>query len=303
MRFMFRNFWNSLQSQRGFSLPEIMVGSAILVGVGMAGAMLFKDQTKAQSKVEHDQLLSQFHAQLSKTFSNSQNCNATMNTLGYYNATSVGGSAIAGLYICDTSIATNCRVDLDAAGAIAPAGDAYIKPGDWIDKGSRSRQIWSVSSINITNARNTTGPIKIAVRYQINPRISNRSVVKEILLNLRFTPAGQFRECFNDQESSTNNLQNDVCKLLTPVNSLGESLGTWDEATQSCALRGTPAAPLKNCSAQGLSVEGVSNDMHCKPILEGFNANGKTGAPTATCAAGQRPSVMWNGSQMQVICN
>lgn len=296
---MFTEFKKILSSKQGFSLPEIMVGSSILIGVGLAGAMLFKDQTKAQSRVEHDQILSQFHSQLAKTMENAPNCNATMNQLGKYNQGSVGTSdAITTLSICDTT-SLGCSLESDASTA-APL--SYMSSGDWIDKGARSRQIWSIQSMGFANTRSNSGPVRLIIQYQLNPRIANRVVSKEIILNLRFSAGGQFKECFNNQESTVNNLQNDLCKTLTPVASTGV-VASWDEASQSCRLNGTVAAPLKDCTAAGLSVEGIRADgsVHCKAIMEGFNAAPSVD-PAVTCPPPQKPSLNWSGNRMRVIC-
>jgi prepilin-type N-terminal cleavage/methylation domain-containing protein len=42
------NIFKSFSGQRGFTLPEIMIGGAIVAGVALAGATLFKNQSKEE---------------------------------------------------------------------------------------------------------------------------------------------------------------------------------------------------------------------------------------------------------------
>ncbi len=304
------NFGEFLKNQLGFTLPEIMIGGAIMAGVALAGATVFTNQSKSQARVEHDQMLSAYHTSLSKVLENDHNCNATMQVNGnkYGSATLGGTDDISGIYLCDTTT-TTCNANFNAQTVVPLAGAVFLQEGDWIDKGN-SRQIWKLTKIDYPSSINKTGSLRIRFEYTLNPEIGVRTVSKESIVNMRFNedaisgPVG-FKECFNDQESAVNNLQNDVCSSLYPALTNIASDGglvIWDEATQTCKLNGTPLNPLKNCTAAGMMVEGIRSDgtAHCRPVTEGFNA-----APmvdSTTCAATSKVKLVWSGSQMKVEC-
>lgn len=303
-------FWKLLQNQLGFTLPEIMIGGAILAGVGLAGATLFKNQTDSQARIEHDLMLSQFHTSLSKILENDHNCNATMKVNGNkYGSASLGTSDdITGVYLCDTTT-TTCNANFNAQTVVAVTGAVFLREGDWIDKSS-SRQIWRMTKVDYPIAVTKSGPLRIRFEYTLNPNIGTRTVTKEAIVNVRFNedavsgPVG-FIECFNDQESSVNNLQNDVCKsfypALTNVASDG-GLVYWDESSQSCKLNGTPGAPLKDCTAFGLMVEGIRSDgtAHCRSIGQGFDSTPLV--DSTSCPATSSVQLVWSGSQLKVTC-
>lgn len=279
----------------GFSLPEIMIGGAILAGVALAGATIFRNQSKSQTRSKHDQALSQFHMQLSRTIQNSLNCNATLQ--GLYNAASVGVSdsnTITGFKICSS----NCTLGTDASAVVT---SDYISEGEWIDKGPSSQQIWSLKSIDFITTATATGNVTARVTYELSPKIDKRQSVKDIILSVRFS-GGQFKQCFSPLESSFNTLQSDVCRALI---STSGNLATWNEDSQTCVLNGSPSAPLRDCSAHGSSVLGIASDgtISCKPITEGFTAAGKTQTVPSACDSGEKPNLVWNGTQMQALCS
>ena len=62
----------------GFSLTEVTMGAAILTGVALTSAKLFKDQRGAQRKTEFDQKLSFYHQSLTKVLNFATNCSVTI---------------------------------------------------------------------------------------------------------------------------------------------------------------------------------------------------------------------------------
>lgn len=297
-----------IKGQSGFTLPEIMIGSAIMAGVALAGATIFRNQSRSQARIENDQTLSIFHSALVKTLTDVHNCNATFKE--YFNATQVGNIPFdtnpGAVRLCDPASGT-CNSDFNPE-TVQPLLTPFIQPGDWIDRtAATSRRIWRLTSATMQNVLTDTGALRIRFVYTINPNIETRSVTKDLTVNLRFTPVSpgvaQFKECFNDQESSLNNLQNDVCKSMFPagIATMG-ALVNWNDATQTCAPQGSYTSPIKDCSTNGLMVEGIHSDgtVHCRSLTEGFNT--VPVIDSAGCLATSKVQLSWVGSKVKVIC-
>lgn len=290
-------------NERGFSLTEIMVGGGILAGVALASAQMFKDQKGAQRKIDQEQKLTIYHQGLAKNLGNAANCNATMKAAGFTSGAIPTGAALGRIAKCNG----NCveasgdqdhkAVDVDESGTL-------IAPGQFID----NTNVWRVANVTTKAGRSTTGPVILKVDYQMRPELiggATKIVSKDIVLNARFT-GGVFQECVNSQESNVNNLQSDFCKTLNygNVSSSGTSgqLARWDEATQRCIV-GTD----KDCSAQGLIVDGIdSNGMvKCRKIstketADSFQSNTSSGA----CSPGQSAQMVFDtaSKRFKVVC-
>ena len=228
----------SLLSTSGFSLTEVMVGGAILAGVALSGAQLFKQQTSAQKRIDYDQKLQTYHNILSKILNRAENCNATMKLAFPSSSSTITAKPITQLYTCSSNCTdTNSTADnsYDAYSPNAYAGLALIAPGQYID----NTFTWMVDSMEIVNSLSGTGTFRLRMNYKMNPKLLAKSVSKEIALNARFS-GGVFKECVNGQESSINNLQNDLCKSLTMKENSTLSDGQvayWDDATVALPLK------------------------------------------------------------------
>jgi hypothetical protein len=297
------SFWKTLKIQAGFTLPEVLIGGAILAGVGLAGATLFKNQSTAQNIVNADQQLTMYHSALAKTLENTHHCNATFKYKYLAGATEIGSiDDINSIRLCES----NCNLDADA-GTVTIAAIPFITEGENIDRNSTMR-IWRLQSIVPMNSLTSTGTLRLRFSYT-NARVGGRFVAKDVLLNLRFSPTdGRFKECFNDQESNVNNLSNDLCDTIntTGVTSDGR-VSYWDEAQQKCLLRGaagTSTPELKNCSAQGLMVEGINSNgiARCRPVGQGFNAAPSVNSTSDNCASGDRARLVWQSGALRVLC-
>ncbi len=327
------SFWKKLVTQNGFTLPELMIGGAIIAGVALAGATLFKDQSRAQSRVEHDQILAQFHASMAKTLENSVNCNATLSS--YFGASSVGASdLIPDIRVCSSSVgsASKCAEgsgpgEVMNAAIVASEGKFIDQEGDGsfytrvcnlvtnscsLNLASPStpssvntgRQIWTITSIAPGAAATKTGPFILNLTYTLNPRIGVRTIRKQISLNVRFSN-NVFQECYNNQKSSITTLQSDLCKSLSSLSSTGVTsdgqVATFNDLTQQCELN----TNLKDCTAQGMMVEGVRSDgtVHCRAISEGFDPTPSINGSSTSCSSSSSTAkLQFVGGQLQVVC-
>lgn len=299
---MGRFILKKLPNQLGFSLPEVMVGGAIIAGVALAGATIFKDQAKSQARVDHDQILTQYHHVLSKILETPANCNATFKSFANGVAAPITTANLNGIYICNG----NCALEFPASMVSFDAANPFAAPNTFIDK-TASRQIWKIDSMAPVADIQTTGPVRVRVNYS-NTTMSNRIVAKEISVNVRFN-AGKFIECFNNQESAVNNLQNDLCKSLYNQSSLGVAtawtgqIAYFDAATQKCVMN----TNVKNCNSQGSMLGGIiSSDgaVKCKTFVDPFNVLYNTSAPTANCAGAYKASVQYDSvtGKLKIVC-
>lgn len=299
-----------ISSERGFSLTEVLVGGGILAGVALAGARMFNDQKMAQKKVADEQKLNLYHQNIVKQMNLASNCNATFKLAGRYNQPFTAGFALTnGLKGCigatcmDTNKNPDGTINLKQDANTVDVGTTNalltIGPGNYVD----SSQIWYAESAIVNTARTTTGPVAIRVTYRMNPRIGTKSVVKDVVVNARFS-GGVFKECLSGQESNINNLQNDFCKSLNfdELASTGANhgkLAVWNEETQTCEI-GTQ----KRCDTPGMVVDGLDSTgtIRCRPIVQSNEAAGlqQTGSG-ATCS---NPQLIFDGATktLKAVC-
>lgn len=310
-RVTIKTFLKSLKGSKGFSLTEVVIGGAVLAGLGLAGAQLFKEQKKSQKSVEHDQKLSLFHGHLQKLMENNGHCNATMKSVIPANSSIAAGANVPALRTCtsgcqdlnatmNTTTVANRAWDAYTAGAYV-AGGTLVAAGNFID----GTNVWQVTSMVMTDTQTTTGPNRIRVSYRISPSIGTRTVTKDIFVNLRFFN-NQFKECLNRQESTINNIQSDFCKSLNLDNGTVATDGrvaVWDDSTQTCVLQSG-----KTCAQYNLATDGIGEDgrVRCRPIIDTNDPNKNTslqnGGTLTTCPGGQRPQVVWRDKKIQVVC-
>lgn len=294
-----------------------MVGGAILAGVALGGAQLFKDQKTSQKGVEHSQDLSMFHQRLAKNLSAADNCNATLSEL-YPSA----GNALTP--IADVPRIARCTagcLDNNNGGVTQHTAYSVTNRATLLSKSAfiDTREIWQVRNIaiipnqdpatGIPIQRTTSGPVILRITYAYNPKlypVNTKLFNKDIILNTRFNDNG-FRECINSLESSTNNLQNDFCKTLNygDINSTG-AFTRWDESTQTCVFghRAAGGGP-KRCDTLGTEIAGFNDRgfVQCRNIvLPGETTNMVAPSPVPqTCLATQKPIINYDSVNKQVI--
>jgi type II secretory pathway pseudopilin PulG len=260
-------------NQRGFSLLEIMIGGAILMGVGLAGATLFKNQSRAQKMLEHEQELNRFHENLVKTFTNTQACNATFrnyrNTpnipMGPLNPSDVS----RGFLTCsDPALCDEFKIEPGATFSELIPPDASNKR--WIN----NQRKWRIASLELPYTVTSSGDLKMNVSYINETEGSPKVVKKEIVVGVRFKngTGSVFKECVNPNVSSINNVQSELCRTLNANRTqhagavAGNYQATWDEETQNCNVVDLSTGN-QTCPA-GQVFEGYQADgtINCKII-------------------------------------
>lgn len=293
-----KSFIKLLKKNEGFTLAEILIGGALLAGVALTGAKLFKDQKTAQKRVEHDQNLSTFHQNLIKTLSVPANCTATLKPFENSSIVATPSTQNIRLSICNSG----CKDLNDAAASRGHdvtnvTAQKLFDASDWID----GTNVWQISSIKILETRTTTGPFTLRIGYTQSNRIQgNRTINKDIILHARFYN-NQFKECFNKNESSVNNLQRDLCKTINQgeyeVASDGR-MAIWNEELQTCVTIGN-----KDCTQRGLKVGPLKPDgtISCEPVAKPEVVPRIHNNPSTACPPPGRPRVNWNTSTKRMV--
>lgn len=283
-----------------------MVGGGILAGVALASAQLFKDQKTAQRKVDQEQKLTVFHQGLSKMMGNAAHCNATMSAAGLYGNSISAGQTFSRFSQCGGNcIEKEGNQDHDASDVTVGPDLFRVGNGQFIDKS----EAWEILDVSAAKATSATGPVHLKVKYRMNPKLTggvDKIVYKDLVMNARFE-GGRFKECVNAQESSINNLQNDICKTLnfgnvTSNGSNSGKLATWNPITQTCEIGAD-----KNCEAQGLVVDSIDStgEVKCRKLTSSNDAPKlQQSATPQTCSTGQKATLQYDSitKKFKVIC-
>lgn len=291
------NLRKYLFHQSGFSLVEITLGLALMSGLGLAIAQLFRDQNRAITKNTHDSELSVFHNKLSETMSTAANCNATLKKL-FPTSSAISSVDVTTLYICNPATTLcaddNSESDLsfDAYTTEAYEGEEYFKVGDYIDRvaaisATANKEIWMIQAMRIMGSKTESGTIRLRITYQKNPRIAaqsgNNTTAKDIILSVRMFD-GKFKECMNPSEANLVNAQRDLCKSLNPDESTtlddGE-MALWNEEKQTCIVSG-----VKDCSSlPGFSIDGLNSEgkLTCKSTIHSTDASAIANSTLISC--------------------
>ncbi len=306
---MIKIFKLILKKERGFSLMEVMLGGSLLLGVGIAGSQLFKDQTVAQKRINNDHALEAFHNNLSKTMSLSENCNTNMKRLARLRVVAQTRT-ITSLGICyqfdvvglpgqpgyRRSKCADDNTTLDGSfDAYTP--EAYMQmPGIYIKNFDGYMDAWQIQKMELMDSLTHSGLVRLRVTYTTNPRVPYKKTIhKDIILNLRLS-GGLFSECVDARENSMNNLQNDLCKSLGP-------LATWNDSKQICEIKNGS----KDCLSTNQHVAGIGSDgtLTCATIPSGTTAASGLVEPTpSNCLSPKKVGISFDTTdrKMKLTC-
>jgi hypothetical protein len=286
------------------SLTEVMLGGAVLAGLGLAAAQLFKDQRNSQRRIELDQTLSSFHGNLARLMNRSSNCNATMKMILANGSQGIPiKTSVAGLYKCtdrcfDDNAEANLGFDAFTSGAYLSNNNMLVSNNQFID----GTQTWKVKSITIPEALTRSGSFRFTLTYELTIPAFKKSVSKDIVLNARFN-GSVFMECINGQESSVNNLNNDMCKTWNLNEDPGSptdigKVSYWDSALQTCVILGR-----KDCTDPGMRIKGIRSDgiIECEKVVGSTDAsNLEDDSTVANCSPSQKAQVYFDSVQKKI---
>jgi type II secretory pathway pseudopilin PulG len=160
-----RLFKNVFLGKKGFSLTELMIGGAILAGVGLTGAKLFTQQKANQKMIEHEQLITIFHQNFARTFLNSTACNTTFNQ--WYNLPIPATTLTNRLWKCKPGFVCTGTFDSSKVEEIFPLGADNKR---WID----NQKIWQINSVDVGGIT-STGELRMSVEYFTDRPITKKT--------------------------------------------------------------------------------------------------------------------------------
>ncbi len=306
--------------QAGFTLTEVIVGGAVLAGVGLMSAKLYRDQRMAQARISADQAIDSAHQMIQKTLSHAPNCNTTLKQRIAQNS-AITGTVASPLTFTSIFKCTNCldtsNVNFDAYHAMFTGTAEYTvnaSPFKLSNTGTASLNAatqgssgWTIVSMGIIDSRTTTGTVRFRITYGITDASGRqRTVAKDISLGLRFV-GGFFRECYDAAKSITNNTQNDMCKTFNLDETDGSvsvdgRVAVWDPIEQRCVVSGG-----KSCGP-GEQISGIGSDgvIRCRSVISSSqNATDLSNSTVVNCTPGQKPTPVYDTvtKKMRVVCN
>lgn len=232
--------------QGGFSLVELVVGGAILAGVGLLGTQLVKNQKVQQQRIDHDLELELLHSKISDFFrENAKDCDATFR----YHYNQVGPiPAPAAIRRCTT----NCEAWRDAQLTVGPVVFA-------VNSGLGDRTLWQVESfgelINQAGLSPSRSNIMLLPVNYVHRTQSSRRLTKFVPITMRFDSGGRFKQCLDSDATNIQNLERAACHSFTAISTSGSYVkATWNGDTQTCTT--TLVHPNGDCPT-GVYYNGV----------------------------------------------
>jgi type II secretory pathway pseudopilin PulG len=284
------DYIQSLKAQSGFSLTEVMVGGAILAGVAVAGATLFKNQSDSQKKINADQLVSMYHSTVTKVLQNTRHCNATFRE--FYGEPISNEVNISSIRICQEGRCQTASVQNED---MQP--DPFIEVGSFIEGFNETgRKYWKLKQIITRNALKSNGVLKLEFEY-LDIR-DGRMVSKDALVNMKFD-GEVFSGCFSDQESISENLAKQFCESDGIMSFL-----QWNENDEKCQLK--DSGPLSDCTnnrAGGIQDEGT---LDCSTNLTAGwapSTDNVLSSENFDCSSSGQANLLWEGGKLKIKCS
>lgn len=282
-------------SKSGFSMIELMVGGALVAGLGLTAATLFKNQKSSQKSIDHLQDLNNFHKNLSDSLSRVTNCNATFR--GFYNQSKLGDiTEIKECKLCTIEHVQNDANNIPDATRLYGVDDFIVTQG-------KAKNLWKISKLQLMPPAapadpSKTGVNKLIVTYEMNPDVRKvqgggvSAISKDILINARFHE-GKFKSCYDMQRSNIDNLSSSICDMFQNYEEADETLDgrimKWDEETQTCEQ----VSSIQTCPNKGEAIIGIDQNgqVLCLPIVNQMEVWNLVTAKKSSCAIGSNFSV------------
>lgn len=254
-------------ASNGFSLMELMIGGAILAGIGLTGAQLIKGQKKVQSNIDHDLELDLMHAKISDMFTeNAKDCDATFRSK--YNTSNL--SAITQIRKC----VDGCDSSKDASSVNASTSQVIYTTGlssphlTPPPTGSPTRNMWYIQSfgnLQPQNGATSTNIVVMPIHYA--HKTQSRVVTKYVTMAMRFSSTGKFLQCLDQRTSNIQNLEKEMCGAVKITTGATTLRGVWNGDTQKCVVSPvTCPAGTTFVGIPGSGVPGASSPWSCKPV-------------------------------------
>ena len=236
--------------QAGVSLPEVMIGGALLAGLGLVGAEMFKQQNNATKYAAVRSELDAFHNNVVKLVSDYRHCNA--NLFGAFGATTVTSASLpanslvqccpsAGCAVTGTQCTPGFTFGGNTTAILTKNGS--LGPGT-LASGFTPTDIQlhdSTGALSVTSAgSNIIKKAEIRITYTMKGQLLGPpTIIKTIPIQLKFTTTGAFSTCVDAELNTKNTLQQELCK------GLDQNLVQYNPITDKCERKIT--TPTHSC--------------------------------------------------------
>lgn len=205
-----------LLSQRGVSIIQALMVSAVLAGMALVGTSLLKDQKMAQKGTQTADDITLLHQLVTSIIQDKKHCTATLLanqpqlTAGNWKSVSTGTPI--------TSIVT-----VTASGSASPLISSQVLPS-----GQRAR--YMNGNIEVTGIRINYSQRRFEIDYERVNKSTTAKVVTKTIPDLTFKLESSVDTCYTDSETANNNVGSQFCT------SLGD-LFVWNPTIKDCILR------------------------------------------------------------------
>lgn len=275
-----------------------MIGGALMAGLGLVGAEMFKQQADA---VKHTSLrteLDTFHGNLTKVLSDYRNCNANFYPdmgSGSLNSSSLPSD---GLYQCCPSGAAPCSLaptDCALSTYLFPANTKRILTlNEGINPARKtsgykpvSMQLFDVAGNIQVDGLGTTVIKKAEIRIRYvnqQPGSGAKEIVKKIPVNLKFVSGtGGFTTCVDAEVNTKNTLQQELCK------GLDANLVQYNKITDLCEPKTTTSTHTCTGGQVLIGLDASGNKI-CRSAAAAFDES-QAIDPTDATNCGGNPNV------------
>jgi hypothetical protein len=253
--------------QSGMSLLEVMISGAMLAGLALVGAELFKGQSSAIKDVIDRSELDNYHNMISAVISDARNCNANLaNSIGF---PTVSLSNTQFLKCCPNQVSNpNCTLAADSClggtsiqntdvQTLAPFVPTGTDPPPGTKGGFtlRGAELLNAAESGSVTAPSGTGVVKaiLLVEYRLlhremNSGINAGIVKRKIPLYLKFSP-DKFIGCVDGESGSKNTLQQELCRTF------GDQ-ADYDPETDKCKLNSLSTSDCYPLISAGFDTNG-----------------------------------------------
>lgn len=274
----------------GFSLVEVMIGGALLVGGSLAAIKIFSDQRSSQKRIELDRVLDAHVSTLKSSLAIKTNCNLTMGIP--VGASSAPKSSFpSSLTAIKMIVGTNTESDL-----IAVSG--YIND-------QRTHQL---SAIRVVSPTSITSVVRLELDFVV--RMFGNTVTRNIFVPIKFTGnqgGADTYECLDDKMGVDKTLQKEGCEAIG-------TLGEFEADLQNCSNKNVrfdstgdfadPAnLPPYRC-APGQTITGMRPDgtVTCDFTDARLNPQDAVGPMTSGCSGAQARLTVNANNQLVIQC-
>ncbi len=260
--------------QSGFSLMEMMVGGAILIGASLAAIKMFSDQKSAQKRIAMDRVLDSHIGMLKMSLATRPSCNETL------------GVSMTPLSAFPSTISS-----------IRGAGGPVISIGEKINN-ENTHTLSAIRSFPPSNGDSGLARLELDYNIVAFNKITTRSIYVPIRV---YTNAGiNYFECSDDQLGVEKTLLQEGCEAIGV-------LGAYDSGSQDCTapdLRFDSSGALLKCPA-GQDLVGIrsTGEARCESVNSHFQPSSTTVAPaTPNCNGKQVRLRVLPGNKVGVEC-